>query len=640
MNAQASRPADPNESSDPKGGEEFLPLFQGMEEGFCILERVEGAPVDFRYILVNPAFATQCGVEGRIGETVRQAFPKESEDGFLICDTVLRTGKPAWFEYELAENGRSLELSAFRIEDGPHERVAFIFKDVTKRKQAEKQLRRESNELEAALTAADVGKWTWDVQTDRVAGDKKAALLFGVDAHEAIGGMPAERYIQRLHPDDQAVLRGRIQEALQSGGSYELEFRIVGSDGEHRWLASRGRAQQDDQGRPHLLNGVVLDITERKMAEEELRESEERLRFVLEAGGGVGTWDWDVAADRLYSNERFATLFSVIPERAAAGAPLAEFVDGIHPIDRARVAAAIQKAVETGEEYAIEYRLARKDAPVHWVSARGRCHRDRNGRPTRFPGVVFEITERKRAEEDVRRKNDELTRTNQELEEFAYVASHDLQEPLRMVNIYSQLLLRQLGNATTDDQRECAEYIEHGVKRMEQLIGDLLSYSRTVHAVNAEAELSNADADLEESLKEALLCFDSPVEEIRAFITHDPLPTVRGDVMQFSQVFQNLISNALKYRNPERTPEIHISVERRDAEWVLSVHDNGIGFEPAYAERIFGLFKRLHRDEEYPGTGLGLAICKRIVERYGGTMWAESKPGTGSRFFFSLPTAM
>ena len=229
------------------------------------------------------------------------------------------------------------------------------------------------------------------------------------------------------------------------------------------------------------------------------------------------------------------------------------------------------------------------------------------------------------------RARQELERANRELEEFAYVASHDLQEPLRMVNIYTQLLLKNFIGDKPEAQ-QFAGLVRQGVTRMELLIRDLLTYSRSVQ----KEELPIGTANLSDALTEALFVFKNRIEENAAVITSDPLPVVRGDTSQMAHVFQNILSNALKYRKKDVPPEVQISAKLDGDKWVVAVTDNGIGFEPQYAERIFGLFKRLHK-EEYPGTGLGLAICQRIVERYGGRMWAESTPRQGSTFYFSLP---
>jgi len=225
----------------------------------------------------------------------------------------------------------------------------------------------------------------------------------------------------------------------------------------------------------------------------------------------------------------------------------------------------------------------------------------------------------------------EVERVNRELEEFAYVASHDLQEPLRMVNAYSQLLVRRMGSLTPEQAQKYADFISSGVQRMEQLIRDLLSFARTVQSET----VSTQAVSLQSCLHKALDILQVQIEEKQATIDVGDLPVVMGDETQIPQLFQNLISNALKYSKTPVAPQIQVSAVRNDKEWIISVKDNGIGFKQEYANRIFGLFKRLHTDE-YPGTGLGLAICRRIVERCNGRIWAESVPGEGSTFSFTL----
>ena len=243
------------------------------------------------------------------------------------------------------------------------------------------------------------------------------------------------------------------------------------------------------------------------------------------------------------------------------------------------------------------------------------------------------ITERKAAEEEMRRRNAELERANNELEEFAYIASHDLQEPLRMVSIYTELLLERNRRPEDAEAGQFGEFVRKGVHQMETLIKDLLSYSRVVHPEQEEPRT----ADLNASLDQALSVLRLAMEESGAQLTRGPLPVVSGEERELALVFQNLLSNALKYRKKDVQLCVEIGSEMREGEWVVTVRDNGIGFAPQHAVRIFGLFKRLHKDA-YPGTGLGLAISKRIVERYGGRIWAHSSgDGLGAEFSFCIP---
>jgi len=237
----------------------------------------------------------------------------------------------------------------------------------------------------------------------------------------------------------------------------------------------------------------------------------------------------------------------------------------------------------------------------------------------------------RQSEESLAQQAQELARSNAELQQFAYVASHDLQEPLRMVSSYLQLLARRYRGKLDDDADDFIAYAVDGAERMRSLINDLLAYSRvSTHGrdfelVDCEVVFENAFANLQVA-----------IEESGAVVTHDPLPTVMADDVQLVQLFQNLIGNAIKFRGKEAI-RIHISAERGENEWIFSVRDNGIGIDAEYAERIFEIFQRLHSGQEYPGTGIGLAICRKIVERHGGSIWVHSESGNGSTFQFTIP---
>lgn len=241
-----------------------------------------------------------------------------------------------------------------------------------------------------------------------------------------------------------------------------------------------------------------------------------------------------------------------------------------------------------------------------------------------------EIVERKQAEKEIKRYAANLKISNDELQQFAYVASHDLQEPLRMISSYLQLIEHRYKDKLDKDADEFIAYAVDGAKRLQDLIDGLLEYSR-VGTKGKSFEL----VDCGYILEKALINLKVTVEESGTLITHDPLPTVMADSTQIVQLFQNLIGNAIKFRSKE-TPRIHISAKLKENEWVFSLRDNGLGIESQYKERIFNIFQRLY-GREYPGTGIGLAICKRIAERHGGRIWVESEPGKGSTFYFTIP---
>jgi light-regulated signal transduction histidine kinase (bacteriophytochrome) len=266
-----------------------------------------------------------------------------------------------------------------------------------------------------------------------------------------------------------------------------------------------------------------------------------------------------------------------------------------------------------------------------WVELAVALARDPHGHPQYEIAIFDDITERKQAEAALRAAHEELKRSNSELEQFAYVASHDLQEPLRMVSSYTQLVQRRYAGKLDADAHEFMNYVVDGAARMKQLIEDLLAYSR-VGTRGKEFR----PIEVEAAVKKALTNLRSAIEEASAAVTWDPLPVIEADDTQLAQLFQNLIGNAIKYHDAG-VPEVHVSAALDgDARWMFSVRDNGLGIDPQYFEKIFGMFQRLHNRDEFAGTGIGLAICKKIVERHGGEITVASQPGMGSTFSFSL----
>ncbi|MGH9654223.1 MAG: sensor histidine kinase, partial [Bryobacteraceae bacterium] len=263
-------------------------------------------------------------------------------------------------------------------------------------------------------------------------------------------------------------------------------------------------------------------------------------------------------------------------------------------------------------------------AEDHWFNVLYYPLRDSANRIEGMVAVAFEITQQVQARKEVER-------INRQLEEFAYVASHDLQEPLRMVNSFSQLLVKRLESGSPEELHKYADFIGSAAHRMQQLIQDLLAFARTASSGAEELQ----PVPLRVPLDSALAILQPDIRKKEARIEIGDLPVILGEETQLTQLFQNLLSNALKYARPDVSPIVQIGAERNGKEWIVSLRDNGIGFKQEYVSHIFGLFKRLHRSE-YPGTGLGLAICKRIVERCGGRIWAESELGKGATFYFAL----
>jgi signal transduction histidine kinase len=403
----------------------------------------------------------------------------------------------------------------------------------------------------------------------------------------------------------------RTAQAISTRGDYSVRAQRIGRD-EIGLLTDAFN---------HMLDQIETQ-------NREIRESHDRLNMALKASN-VGTWNLDLTDDRITLDEFANPLFGRPP--IVGTVPLEQLMTLIDSRDRARVEREMRDVSLAGAGFESSFRVEWPDGSARDLSARGKAIPHAHGAVTRMTGVLLDITERKLAEARLHRLLVELERSNKELELFAYVASHDLQEPLRMVSSYTQLLERRYSDRLDGDAREFIAYAVDGASRMQRLINDLLEFSR----VSTRGK-PLAQTNVGEVIENVRANLSLAIEDAGAHITSDPLPVVPADAGQLGQLFQNLIGNGIKFRNGDR-PEVHVGVTEREDHWQFSVRDNGIGIEAQYFDRIFVIFQRLHTKGEYPGTGIGLALCKRIVERHGGRIWLESKPNEGSTFYFTIP---
>jgi len=499
-----------------------------------------------------------------------------------------------------------------------------VFDDITARKRAEAAMRESEERFRQTfeLAASGMAHVTLDGYFLRV--NPSLCEMLGYSREELIGCSVKEL----SHPEDRDVTDADRARVLRGElGKAEFEKRYLRKDGTVVWVDLAIALVRSAAGAPEYEVAILDDITERKHAEAALRESEARFRSLTQLSS-----DWYWEQDDCF---RLTFMSGRMGERTGLDA---KSYLGQQRWDRPALNLTEddwrrhrQQLVRHEPFHDFEMQRPSADGGSRWISLSGEPVFDDAGRFTGYRGVGKDITERKQAEIELREAHEELKRSNSELEQFAYVASHDLQEPLRMVSSYTQLLLRRYGERFEGDAKEFMGYIVDGAARMKQLIEDLLAYSR----VGTRGKDFH-EVEVEGALRRAVTNLRAAIEESGASVTWDALPTVIADDLQLTQLFQNLIGNALKFRSAS-VPRVSVSATEKEKEWEFKVRDNGIGIEPQYFERIFMVFQRLHNKTEYPGTGIGLAICKKVVERHGGRIWVEAQPGEGSAFHFTLP---
>ena len=496
-----------------------------------------------------------------------------------------------------------------------------------KRRDVEDALRWSREKLDLALRSAKVGTWTWNRETDVSDSDEYLPKLLGVDGPLRSGLKSVQPFVVA---EDWPKLLAALGSCQIVGSILDTEFRVRWPDGSLHYLTVRGQVFADEKGQPNRLTGVCQDITDRRLTEEALRESQNQLALAVQSAY-IGTWEWDFNTNRSVWDARMHAFFDV--DRESFDGTYEAFAKMLHPNDLARVRAEVAQCIQDGSDLDTEYRIISAQGAKRTLAAKARVYRNHAGEPYRITGICLDLTRQKQAEEQLRSTAEALKKSNRELELFAYAASHDLQEPVRAVSGCAELLQRRHASKLDDNARELINHVVDGANRMRALISGLLSYSR-IGAANSKPMTM---VDLEAVWKATLASLSLTILETQAKITHDmPLPVIQGDAAHLNQLLQNLLSNALKYRS-EAPPQIHLSVELSDAEWHFTLSDNGIGIEPQYFERIFVLFQRLHTRVHYSGTGIGLALCKKIVELQRGHIWVESEPGCGSKFHFTFP---
>jgi PAS domain S-box-containing protein len=504
--------------------------------------------------------------------------------------------------------------------------VTAAIRDITVRKDAETHLAQMEGRYRGLLEAAPDGMVVVNQRGEIVLLNAQAEKHFGYRRDELIGqevtNIIPEGFAERLIADGTRTAAEAL--AQQIGTGIELNGRR--KDGSEFPIEIMLSPLESAEG--ILVTAAIRDITVRKDAEKHLAQMEGRYRGLLEAapdGMVVVNQRGEIVLLNAQSEKQFGYLRNELIGRKVKSIIPEGFAERLIADGTRTAAEALAQHIGTG----IELNGLRKDGSEFPIEIMLSPLESAEG--ILVTAAIRDITTRKEAEANLVQNVKELNRSNEELEQFAYVASHDLQEPLRMVASYTQLLSRRYKGKLDSDADEFIAFAVDGANRMQRLIQDLLTFSRVGKKGQDLLDISSDDA-----LQQAILNLRGAIEDSGALVTHGPLPEVRANEIQLTQLFQNLVGNAIKYQGPG-IPHIHISAAKNGApRWNFSVKDDGLGIDPQFFERIFGMFQRLHKRDEFAGTGMGLAICRKIVERHGGIISVESTPGEGSTFHFTL----
>jgi two-component system, chemotaxis family, sensor kinase Cph1 len=506
--------------------------------------------------------------------------------------------------------------------------IAFRIRNIVNRinasrKYSENSLRESEKKYRLIFETANEGIWITDNNRITIMVNYRLSEMLGYPIHEILGKTSSEFLFE-----DQEEIRQEISKILKSGIKTSREFKFRRKDGSILWAISNASPVFDDKGELIKTVSLLTDITKRKRAENELNEAKEKLNLALESGN-IGVWEWDLKTNETIWDERMQKMFGLEP--GSFKNTYNAFINLVHEEDITHIEKAISETLRNGNSYVNLYRTKPVNGKIKYITSRAVVSKIEDGKPVSLIGVCFDVTWlSEQTELTILKLNEELLRSNKELENFAYIASHDLQEPLRMVSCFTQLLSQQYHGQLDERARDYIHFAVEGSNRMYELLNGLLAYSRinTKGKNFTEVNTNHIIADVRKNLS-------LKIKERNAMIDVGNLPVIQADGTQMIQLFQNLISNAIKFS--PGNPDISISSEKNGNHYSFAIKDHGLGIEYQYFEKIFNIFQRLLPREKYEGTGIGLAICKRIVERHGGKIWLESEPEKGSTFFFTIP---
>ncbi|HPH82210.1 MAG TPA: PAS domain S-box protein, partial [Flavobacteriales bacterium] len=542
------------------------------------------------------------------------------------------------FDYDpklIGKNGRKrwIQMIIYPLKDEKNNitEVILITQDYTAIHEAEIKLSQSEAKFKSLIQNSQdgIGRLTNDGTLLEMSPSGRKIL--GYDIHEFVGKIRPDL----IHENDIGYLKEAFEDVVKNpGNTRSVEYRYLHPDGQIHWIETNFRNQLDDPAVAAIVNNF-RDITDRKHKEEQILRLNKKLKTAQEIAL-LGYWEINLQDGENYLSDEIYRICRI--EDSSIDFPMEDFMKLVHPKDLKRFIENHENLVQTGEAFETEYRMLFPDRKQKIVLSKGNLVYDQEGKPLIIEGTLQDITALKKVEKELMKLNNQLklrakqlADSNAELEQFAYIASHDLQEPLRMVTSFMSQLEKKYSEKLDDKAQQYIHFAMDGAVRMRTIILDLLEFSRI-----GKSDFDFEEVDMNALVLEAIKQNKKLVEEKSAHITHDKLPSVWIQRTPLLQVFQNLLGNSLKYMESGKKPQIHIGVEELSTKWIFSITDNGIGINEQFFDKIFILFQRLHNRDEYSGTGIGLAICKKIVEKYGGEIWVESTEGNGATFYFSL----
>jgi PAS domain S-box-containing protein len=509
--------------------------------------------------------------------------------------------------------------------------------DITQKHHMLHRLQESDQLYKQAQERAHIGNFVWELETNKIIWSDELYKIYGIDPDTSV---TFEGFADMLSPEGREVLLQEINKAVTTGKCADFDFRIKVADGKRKTLNIKAEVVFGPNNKPTRIIGTTQDVTEVNKLLDKLRKSESQLKQA-QAISHMGSWELDLTSKQIKWSDELYRIYEMDPQESLS---FEQVVGYRHPDDNAEMNKQFDLAVKNGQPIDVTFRIILPGNKIKFLNSRGEVKRDKNGKPVKLFGTTQDITKQIDTESILQEKNRQLQLSNSSLEEFAYIASHDMKEPLRKISTFGEMLLSFTKDSLSEKGKMYVTKMIDGGKRMQKMIDDLLALSVIAH--------NNAfqKTDLNTTLQKVLLDLELKINEKHATIDYDTLPTLTVVPSQFEQLFLNLINNSLKFSTPDRAPVINITTRYLTAQdltdnglplgsqyLAITFKDNGIGFEKQYADKIFGMFQRLNGKVDYEGSGIGLAICKKIAEHHGGIITAKGALNEGAEFNLIIP---